>query len=73
MMVCLQESLLLYFEDVVCGWLPFPAARFKTLDDYEVIEEEPIFTEEGVSFRCLLPCRITLEEINAWMARERPL
>ncbi|BDA46029.1 hypothetical protein COCOBI_08-1210 [Coccomyxa sp. Obi] len=66
----LKENLLIYFGEVVRGNVPLPPARFKTLDDYEEIERETMFAEEGVNFVCLLPCKITLEETMAWMARE---
>ena len=72
MVVWVQASMLIYAEDVVLGECPIPPARFKTLDDYEETERDRWRAEEGVEeFVCLLPCRITLEEIKAWMARER--
>lgn len=69
--VHLQEILSCYFEEVVRGNFPVPPARFKTLDDYEEVEGEPMPDEDRESFLCLLPCRITFEETRAWMARKR--
>ena len=63
--------MLIHAEEVVLGNLPFPPARFKTLEDYEEVEADQWLAEESEEFVCLLPCRITLEETKAWRARER--
>ena len=65
--------MLVYAEDVALGDSPVPPARFKRLEDYDDDEWAQWLAEEEMEEEivCLLPCRITLEEIKAWMARER--
>ena len=65
----------MYAEEVVPGNIPLPPARFKTLEDLDMDEWahwHQVLAEYGIEeeFVCLLPCRITLEEIKVWMAQE---
>ncbi len=73
--VLVQVSMLIYAEEVVLGESPVPPARFKTLEDLDEAEwarwDEWLVEGLVEEFICLLPCRITLEETKAWMARER--